>query len=158
MASLRAAASQGDPEAAFRLLMLLEDTYEGIVKPYEPGVKLLGAVNRDAVTCYLDSLLFAMFVRLDSFEAMLYDTFDDAKRKRLAGLLRLWVNMLRSGRLITTDITAQIQRAIADCGWTDAGHLKQQDPSEGFTFITAQLELPMLTLKMDMFREGGPAG
>lgn len=152
--ALRAPSSQGDPEAAFKLLMLLEDTYEGIVKPYDPSIKLLGAVNRDAVTCYLDSLLFAMFMRLDSFEAMLYDNFDDAKRKRLAGLLRLWVNMLRTGRLITTDITTQIQRAIADCGWTDAGQLKQQDPSEAFTFITGQLELPMLTLKMDMFHTG----
>lgn len=45
-----------------------------------------------------------MFARLDSFEAMLYNSFDDVPRKKLAGLLRLWVNMLRSGKLITTDI------------------------------------------------------
>lgn len=152
--ALRAKSSQGDPETAFQLLMLLEHTYEGIVKPYDPNVKLLGAVNRESVTCFLDSLLFAMFVRLDSFEAMLYDNFEDAKRKRLAGLMRLWVNLLRTGRLITTDTTAQIQKALADCGWTDAGTLKQQDPSEAFTFITGQLELPMLTLKMDMYHTG----
>ena len=87
-----------------RLLLLFEDTYEGLVKTYDPSTKLLGAENRDGVTCYLDALLFAMFARLDSFEAMLYNSFDDLPRKKLAGLLRLWVNMLRSGRLITRDI------------------------------------------------------
>ena len=145
---------QGDPEAAFRLLMLLEDTYEGIVKPYVPEIKMIGAVNREGVTCYLDGLLFAMFARLDSFEAMLYQNFEDLKRKRLAGLIRLWVNMLRTGRLITTDITEHLQAALAECGWSDAGRLRQQDPSEAFTFVTGQLELPMLTLKMDMYHTG----
>ena len=87
-----------------RLLLLFEDTYEGLVKTYDPSTKLLGAENRNGVTCYLDALLFAMFARLDSFEAMLYNSFDDLPRKKLAGLLRLWVNMLRSGRLITRDI------------------------------------------------------
>lgn len=152
--ALRAPGSNGDSQAAFRLLMLLQDTYEGIVKPYDSHTRLLGAVNRDAVTCYLDALLFAMFARLDSFEAMVYDNFEDIPRRKLAGLLRLWVNMLRSGRLITTDITMHLQNALADCGWADAARLKQQDPSEAFTFITGQLELPLLTLKMDLFHTG----
>lgn len=152
--ALRASGSQGDGEAAFRLLMLLQETYEGIVRPYNPETKLVGAINRDMVTCYLDALLFAMFARLDSFEAMLYDSFDDIPRKKLAGLLRLWVNMLRTGRLITTDVTKYIQEALAECGWDDAARLKQQDPSEAFTFITGQLELPLLTLKMDLHHAG----
>jgi len=54
----------------------------------------------------LDALLFAMFARLDGFEAMLYNSLEDAPRKKLAGLLRLWVNLLRSGRLITVDIVS----------------------------------------------------
>ena len=134
--------------------MLLEETHEGIVQPCSLDTKLLGAVNRESVTCYLDALLFAMFVRLDSFEAMLYDNFDDVKRKKLAGLLRLWVNLLRTGKLITTDLTKHVQEALADCGWKDAAKLKQQDPSEAFTFITGQLGLPLLTLKMDLYHTG----
>ena len=152
--ALHSRSSQGDPEAAFRMLMMLEDTYEGIIKPYSLDTRLVGAVNRDGITCYLDTLLFAMFAKLDSFEAMLYDNFADNKRKRLAGLLRLWVNMLRTGRLITTDVTEHIQHALVECGWRDAGRHQQQDPSEAFTFITGQLELPMLTLKMDMYHTG----
>jgi hypothetical protein len=102
--ALQATNSEGNGEDAMRLLLLFEDTYEGILKTYNPSTKLLGAENRNGVTCYLDALLFAMFARLDSFEAMLYNSFEDLPRKKLAGLLRLWVNMLRSGRLITRDI------------------------------------------------------
>lgn len=84
--------------------MLLEESEEGIIQSYDPDVKLLGAINREGVTCYLDALLFAMFAVLPSFEAMLYKNFEDAPRERLATLLRLWVNLLRAGKLITTGI------------------------------------------------------
>ena len=91
-------------EKAFELLILLADSEEGVIRKYNPDVKLLGAINREGVTCWLDALLFAMFARLGSFEAMLYKNIDDPPRKRLAMLLRLWVNLLRAGKLITTDI------------------------------------------------------
>jgi hypothetical protein len=152
--ALRAPSSNGDPEAAFRLLMLLEETYEGIVRPFDPNTRLLGAENRESVTCFLDALLFGMFARLDSFEAMLYESFEDPQRRKLAGFLRLWVNLLRSGRLITKDITKHLQESLAECGWRDAANLRQQDPSEAFGFITGQLELPLLTLKMDLYHTG----
>ena len=121
---------------------------------YEPSVKLLGAENRKGVTCFLDSILFAMFSRLDSFEAMLYNTFEDNARNKLGMLLRLWVNLLRSGKLITTDITQLLQESLAECGWKEAAELRQQDASEAFTFITEKLELPLLTLKMDIYHTG----
>ena len=96
--------AQGDSGKAYELLMLLQESEEGIIKSYDPKVKLLGAVNREGVTCYLDALLFAMFARLGSFEAMLYNNFEEVNKKRMATLLRLWVNTLRLGKLITTDI------------------------------------------------------
>lgn len=99
-------ATQGDAEKAFSLLLLLEDSIEGIIRNYTPNTKLLGAENRQGVTCYLDALLFAMFARLDCFEAILYKSFNDEPRRKLAILLRLWVNLLRSGKLITTDMVS----------------------------------------------------
>lgn len=93
-------------DTAISLLLLLEDSIEGIIRNYTPNTKLLGAENRNGVTCYLDALLFAMFARLDCFEAILYKSFNDEPRRKLAILLRFWVNMLRSGRLITTDIVS----------------------------------------------------
>ncbi|KAF2151298.1 cysteine proteinase [Myriangium duriaei CBS 260.36] len=144
----------GNVDEAFRLCLLLEDTYEGLLKAYDPDTKLLGAVNREGVTCYLDALLFAMFARLDGFEAMLYNSLEDAPRKKLGGLLRLWVNMLRTGRLITVDVTKHVQAALAECGWEAANRTEQQDTSEAFSFITGQLEMPLLTLKMDLYHTG----
>ncbi|KAH8434622.1 ubiquitin C-terminal hydrolase family protein [Aspergillus melleus] len=146
--------AQGDVDKAFELLLLLEDSIEGILRDYTPRTKLLGAENRENVTCYLDALLFAMFARLDCFEAILYKSFSDEPRRKLAILLRLWVNMLRSGKLITTDLTKHLQDALAECGWEDAAKLRQQDASEAFTFITEKLELPLLTLKMDIYHTG----
>lgn len=152
--ALRSTFSHGDIDHAFDLLMAISDSSEGLVTEYNPHVKLLGAENRERVTCFLDSVLFAMFSRLDSFEGMLYNTFDDPARSRLSLLLRLWVNLLRSGKFITTDITKFIQEALAECGWEDAARLHQQDASEAFTFITEKLELPLLTLKMDIYHTG----
>jgi hypothetical protein len=47
-----------------------------------------------------------------------------------------------------------LQEALAACGWQDAAKLEQQDTSEAFSFITEKLELPLLTLKMDIFHTG----
>ncbi|RAR06698.1 ubiquitin c-terminal hydrolase family protein [Stemphylium lycopersici] len=129
-----------DLDKAYDLLVLANESLEGELKDYNPAVTMLGAVNRNSVTCYLDALLFAMFARLDSFEAMLYDNFEDEPRKKLAAVLRLW--------------TKHLQDSLAQCGWEDAAQTRQQDASEAFTFITGALELPLLTLKMDIYHTG----
>lgn len=152
--ALRSQSSHGDSSTAYDLLVAMSNASEGIVTTFDPNVKLRGAVNRHAVTCFLDAVLFSMFSRLDSFEAMLYNSFDDVPKQRLAFLLRLWVNLLRSGNLIATDVTKQIQESLAECGWDDARELHQQDASEAFTFVTEKLNLPLLTLKMDIYHTG----
>lgn len=50
-----------------------------------------------------------------------------------------------------------LQDSIATCGWADAATLTQQDVSEAFTFITEKLDLPLLTLKMDVAHGGKEA-
>ncbi|KAN0087019.1 Ubiquitin carboxyl-terminal hydrolase domain containing protein [Elaphomyces granulatus] len=152
--ALRTNYANGDVEKALEMVSLLEDSIEGVVREYTPNTKLLGAENREGVTCYVDALLFAMFARLDCFEAILYKNFSDEPRQKLVITLRLWVNILRSGKLITTDITKHLQDALSECGWQDAAELKQQDVSEAFSFITGKLELPLLTLKMDIYHTG----
>lgn len=96
--------ANGDLDKAVELLVLFQQSVDGILKPYDPAVKMRGAENRGAVTCYLDSVLFSMFARLPSFEPILFNTFEDEPRRRLSTLIRLWVNMLRAGLLIHTDI------------------------------------------------------
>lgn len=86
------------------MVVLFQESVEGVIKPYNPSVHMEGAENREGVTCYLDALLFSMFARLGSFEPILYTIFDDEPRRRLSTLIRLWVNMLRTGKLIQTDV------------------------------------------------------
>lgn len=43
---------------------------------------------------------------------------------------------------------------MAACGWQDASLLEQQDTSEAFAFITETLQLPLLTLQVDLFHQG----
>ena len=103
---IRRSSTEGDAAQAQSLLLLFEDSIGGILRPYDSTIKMLGAENREKVTCYLDALLFAMFAKGDVFDAILFNNFTDEPRKRLISVLRLWVNMLRTGRLITTDIVS----------------------------------------------------
>lgn len=104
--ALRSRSAQGDPKEACKLLMLYEDSVNGVLKSFDPSIKLLGAENRERTTCYLDSLLFAMFAKSDVFEAILFNNYADEPRRRLIIVMRLWVNLLRTGRLVTTDIVS----------------------------------------------------
>lgn len=96
--------ASGDVDKAIEMVKLFQDSVEGIVKNYDPSVEMKGAVNKNNVTCWLDSLLFAMFAQLPSFEPILCTVYEDEPRRRLSTVLRLWVNMLRTGMLIETDI------------------------------------------------------
>lgn len=101
--------ANGDVDKAVEILLVFQESVNMVIRPYNPDIRLLGAVNRDNVTCWLDSLLFAMFVRLENFEPILYNTsFTDSKKQDLATMVRLWVNMLRSGMLIQTDVVREV--------------------------------------------------
>lgn len=151
---LRTDYAAGNEDRAFDILVLFRQSIDGIVMPYDSDIQMLGAQNVKGVTCYLDSLLFAMFARLENFQPMLYTSFEDEPRRRLSTLIRIWVNMLRTGKLIHSDITKYLQEALAACGWKEANAARQQDTSEAFQFITEQLQLPLLTLKTELFHVG----
>jgi len=102
--ALQSRYSSWDADRAFELLVLLQESVEGVIKPYDASIEMQGAVNRMDVSCYLDSVLFAMFAKLDSFEPMLYTHFEDESKRNLAALLRFWVNLLRTGKLIEVQI------------------------------------------------------
>ncbi|KJZ74193.1 hypothetical protein HIM_06424 [Hirsutella minnesotensis 3608] len=145
----------GDSDKAAEFIDIEQKAQAGAIVPYDPDTHLLGAENREGVTCYLDALLFAMFSKLEAFECMLRNDFPpEDPRFKLVNLLRIWVNMLRTGKLIHTDLTKLVQDALGDCGWADARLLEQQDTSEAFAFLTESLQLPLLSLQVDLFHQG----
>ncbi|KAK7432775.1 hypothetical protein QQZ08_000636 [Neonectria magnoliae] len=147
--------ADGDPKKTVEFIDIEQKAAAGIIMPYDPSIDMVGAENRGNVTCYLDALLFAMFSKLDAFECILKNDFpEEDSRAKLVTLLRMWVNMLRTGKLVHTDLTKLIQDALADSGWSDARMLEQQDTSEAFAFITETLQLPLLSLQVDLFHQG----
>jgi hypothetical protein len=160
--------SGGQVEKTVELLLCFYDAMNGTIVPVTTKPtdsdeasnvyysEIQGADNRNSVSCYLDSLIFSMFARLESFEPMLKCTDDDklSKRGDLVVFLRLYVNLLRSGKLITTDITQLLLTAIKKAGWHSNCAEKQQDCCDLFEFIADYLEMPMITLKMDIAHEG----
>jgi hypothetical protein len=161
-AALQSNYTDGDINKTLELLTNFFSALEGKIVPITTldnflipkYSRILGAENRNGVTCYLDTLMFAMFARLESFEPMLYINKLGDDEKNLATMLRFYINMLRSGLLVTTDITKALLGAILKAGWDESCINQQQDCCELFTFITDKLMMPMITLKLDIEHEG----
>lgn len=110
--------AEGDPDKTIEFIHIEQESLSGTIMPYNPQVDMVGAENRGNVTCYLDSLLFSMFAKMDAFECILKANFPpDNPRSKLVNLLRIWVNMLRTGKLIKTDLVSwrNPSRGYPDC-------------------------------------------
>lgn len=128
--------------------------------------------------CVIDALLFAMFARLTAFEGLLNvnldgdsDSDSDGSGKviepksitkkqevllsthRLQTWLRMFVNQLRSGKLIQAHVVKELRQHLYCCGWHCPGPMdppgssRQEDASELFMFLTEKLHLPYLPLE-----------
>ncbi|KAF9204104.1 hypothetical protein BGZ49_005694 [Haplosporangium sp. Z 27] len=158
----------------------LVQAVQGPLTPVQPEIQMKGAVNDQYTSCYIDALLFAMFARLSAFEGLLSVNLDAesdsdsesassgeagdltkvAKRQKalldtqlLQTWLRIFVNQLRSGRLIDAHIVKELRQHLYTCGWNCPGPLdppgssRQEDSSELFMFLTEKLHLPYLPLE-----------
>lgn len=161
IALLKSPFTQGDPIKTFYLIRYFQVSGDGLFITNEGidkagnSISLVGAENWENVMCYLDALLFSMFANLESFEPMLFvSNQHDYLTNQLSALLRLYVNLLRSGNLITTDITMRICEVLKKLGFSEAMSHKQQDSATLFEFLTEVLAMPLLTFKIDI-KHGG---
>lgn len=152
--------TQNDTTRAVQLIVAFRKAAAGLMHPYvSPSgeyTRLIGADNWNGVSCYFDSLMVAMFARMDNFEPMLYKNFEfDERRESLATLLRFYVTLLRQGCHITTDMTHKLMESLMEADWCDGQTLhRQQDVSELFQFICDKMDMPLLTLKVDIAHGG----
>ncbi|KAG5420778.1 hypothetical protein I9W82_002659 [Candida metapsilosis] len=161
IAILKSPLTGGDLNKTFYILRMFQLSTEGWFltnsRIDKLGNKLtfVGAENWDNVMCYMDALLFAMFANLDSFEPILFiPNQNDPLVAQLSALLRVYVSLLRSGYLITTDLTARICEGLMKLGFDEALSHKQQDAATLFEFLTEVLNMPLLTFKVDI-KHGG---
>lgn len=152
--------AEGDPNKAIVLIQFYLDAAAGYVtsiyKRNGSFLALRGAVNYGGVSCYLDSLLVAMFSRMDNFEPLLYKKhYEDKATEQFATWVRLFVNLLRNGERITDDIVEALMATAVAAGWTEGcSPISQQDAAEFFVFLTEKLKMPLLALKVDIAHAG----
>ncbi|KAG4028118.1 hypothetical protein MFRU_024g00880 [Monilinia fructicola] len=145
--------ANGNADKAHRFLVVIQESLSGVVYPYDPLTKMLGAENT-SVTCWLDSFLSSLFSVPTQFQDLLNNSYEDPSKQKLIQLIRLWVNLMRKGILIEVAITERILDSLQECGWKDLDRTSQQDPTEAHMKIGDILDWPMLNLRVD-FQHGG---
>lgn len=95
--------ASGDIAKALSFLIVIQQSLGGIVYPYDPHTKMLGAENPN-VTCWLDSFLCSLFAVPTQFQDLLTRCYEDPSKQKLIQLIRLWVNLMRKGILIEFSI------------------------------------------------------
>ncbi|KAJ2581933.1 hypothetical protein GGH95_001815 [Coemansia sp. RSA 1836] len=120
---------------------------------------MCGAVNSGGTTCYIDSLLTALFASQHACDGLLYMRGDlgDESANQLQAVCRLLVNYLRAGELIDANLVEELRTALFSCGWLGddngrppANRHTQQDASELYLFLMEKLQMPYLPLEVRM--------
>ncbi|CAK9436837.1 uncharacterized protein LODBEIA_P13590 [Lodderomyces beijingensis] len=161
IAILKSPLTQGNLYKTYYIIRMFQLSSEGYFLTNSPIDKLgnrlhfVGAENWDNVMCYMDALFFAMFANLESFEPLLFiPNSNNQLVNQLSALMRVYVSLLRSGYLITTDLTAKLCECLQKLGFDEAMSHRQQDASALFGFLTEILSMPLLTFKVDIKHAG----
>lgn len=124
-------------------------------------INLVGMDNFWKTTCYLDSLLVALFYSNSSFDYLLDQTVDPTlspelqkQAERLKVMLRFITNLLRAGEHINIFIMYQLLLVLNSMGFEMFLSGKQQDSLQAFELLAESLSLPLLTLKLDIIHTG----
>lgn len=147
-----------DSKRALVDLVDYEEASHGILvePPVDPKLKLLGCENDIGTSCYIDSLLFAMYISNTAFDPLLtYDISSEEEEKaKLQTVMRLFVNKLRKGHFINAEYVHWFRELLREGGWNgqdDYDNWTQEDASELFMFITEMFDLPYLPFQIRLF-------
>ncbi|KAG5187751.1 hypothetical protein JKP88DRAFT_306632 [Tribonema minus] len=128
---------------------------KGFLEPVPAAPERVRGATNGGNTCYLDSLLFAMFACTSAFDWLLMKPLrrtDPASLHLLQMNLRFFVGQMRRGALVPGDHANVIRRCLVGCGWGtaagvggDSGALhSQQDVSELYGFLLSLFRAPTL--------------
>ncbi|EIE79712.1 hypothetical protein RO3G_04417 [Rhizopus delemar RA 99-880] len=148
--------NEWDTKRALADLSDYEEASHGIlIEP--PPIKqvILGAENDGGTSCYIDALLFAMYISNTTFDPLLtYDIPNDETKVKLQTVMRLFINKMRKGHFISASYVHWFRKVLEEANWhgkDDDGHWAQEDTSELFMFITETFDLPYLPFQIRLF-------
>ncbi|KAJ2881370.1 hypothetical protein H4R27_004130 [Coemansia aciculifera] len=148
-----------DADTAIQRIQILYLTRVGVLYDIDPRIQICGAVNSGGTTCYIDSLLMALFGAQSSCDGLLYMRGDlgSEAANQLQAVCRLVVNYLRAGELVDASLIEEVRTVLHSCGWLGddngcppANRYTQQDVSELYMFLMERLQMPYLPLEVRM--------
>ncbi|KAI8887467.1 cysteine proteinase [Backusella circina FSU 941] len=142
--------SKGDLREAKREADEYQEGKSGIlVSMVDHQVLLKGGVeNHKNTSCYIDSLLFAMFIGLTGFDPLL---LCETKESKVQDNIRLFINKLRKGQLIQEQTVRQLRKSLIKSSW-EKGY-KQEDVHALFLFITNKLNSPKIRVQVKLLHD-----
>ncbi|KAJ1554811.1 hypothetical protein HK096_001386 [Nowakowskiella sp. JEL0078] len=101
---------------AVETLRYYRDARDGILHPVSKCPNPQGFQNAGN-TCYIDSVLFALFARESVFDALVTKISNDEKVSQLQVSLRIAVNLLRTNKLVSSWVMSKLRADLVNCGW-----------------------------------------
>lgn len=100
-------------------------------------------------TCYISSLLMAIFYKSSYLDSMLHTTPKNIEMIYLQEIIKTkFVDRVRSGTSILMEIMNEIRTFSNVCGWLTLDELlEQQNVNEYFTFLSDCVQLPPIELQ-----------
>jgi len=100
-----------------------------------------------------DALIFAMFARPSPYDALLLQEHQNNSIKDLQIALRLFINRIRVGKIVSPFCVQNLRFSLIACGWKATDYsiendisISQQDSSELLAFLTSTLSAPFLPI------------
>merc|ERR1712166_26703 len=134
----------------------------GVIRMVEPLVTSLdadpsspGTMGNGGNTCYISAVIFALFARLDAWDALLVRQLQTGQATVMQDLLReSIVNPLRRSEEVDGQVMAHFRYLLQPLGWEADGRREQQDASEFLMFLLEVLEAPLLPAIETLFHGG----
>lgn len=111
--------------------------------------------ERAVNTCYIDSLITAMFYPLDLADPLLKLQRFRCDQHIVVSLLMTSINQIRSGEGLKTSTVSFLRFALQENGWYLGD--QQEDVLEFFLFLSGVLKAPQIPLYVSLAHPGEPS-
>lgn len=142
-----------DPEVSS--LSNSDNNLEKIIQDIKNN-KCLFVVENGFNTCYISSLLMALFYKASYLDVILQSEPKTDIFIYLQEIIKTkFVERVRNGTSVLADVMNEIRSIANICGWLNHEELmEQQDVNELFAFIANQTNLPTIDIQRETITEG----